>query len=468
MEEEKKGFFGVINCRIILAFLGAVGMAIVYGLKVNLSIAIVAMINHTALVNTSGDEHVTADACHFDDSNNEKSVLADGPFPWSASLQGIILSSYFWGYLIALLPAGVIAENSSAKWTMFFAVVINVVCTALTPICSHLHYSLLVLMRVAEGIGGGVTFPAMHVLLAKWSLPTQRTMMSSVVYSGTSLGTVLSTLLAGVIELHMDWEWIFYLMAIGSAIWIPLWVVLVHDNPNKSPIVTEKEKKMINDALGDTEHTGKKFPIKAVFSSLPFWAILIAHTCSNWGWYMILIILPLYLRDIVRLNVMVTAKWIAIAFFGMWLFSLGFGTLMDTLRKKEKISTTVARKIATIISCAIPGGCFVALCFIGCNRWLAIVLTCTAIITIAGMFSGFLSNHIDIAPNHAGTLVAITNFVATFPGIIVPVFAGALREIDPGMFSWRIIFLSTSTLSAVAVCVYTIFASGNEQPWNND
>lgn len=47
---------------------------------------------------------------------------------------------------------------------------------------------------------------------------------------------------------------------------------------------------------------------------------------------------------------------------------------------------------------------------------------------MGGMFSGFLSNHIDIAPNYAGTLVALTNTVATLPGIIVPIFVGFITK----------------------------------------
>lgn len=42
--------------RYILAILGSIAMAIVYGLKVNLSVAMVAMLNHTA-IKLSGDLH---------------------------------------------------------------------------------------------------------------------------------------------------------------------------------------------------------------------------------------------------------------------------------------------------------------------------------------------------------------------------------------------------------------------------
>lgn len=48
-------------------------------------------------------------------------------------------------------------------------------------------------------VGQGVTFPAMHVLLSKWAPPAERSVLSALVYAGTSLGTVISMLLAGVL-----------------------------------------------------------------------------------------------------------------------------------------------------------------------------------------------------------------------------------------------------------------------------
>lgn len=76
----------------------------------------------------------------------------------------------------------------------------------------------------------------------------------------------------------------------------------------------------------------------------------------------------------------------------------------------------------------VPGCCLLALCYIGCNRAAAVALMAIAITCIGGMFCGFLSNHIDIAPNFAGTLMAITNTVATLPGIVVPIFVGYLTH----------------------------------------
>lgn len=88
------------------------------------------------------------------------------------------------------------------------------------------------------------------------------------------------------------------------------------------------------------------------------------------------------------------------------------------------MSTTCARKTATSFCTVIPGICLLILCFIGCRHYEAVTIMSVGIVTMGAMFSGFLSNHIDIAPNFAGTLVALTNTAATLPGIIVPLFVG--------------------------------------------
>ena len=44
-------------------------------------------------------------------------------------------------------------------------------------------------------------------------------------------------------------------------------------------------------------------PWKQVWTSRAVWAIIIAHTCSNWGWYMLLVKLPTYMRYILKFDI---------------------------------------------------------------------------------------------------------------------------------------------------------------------
>lgn len=62
------------------------------------------------------------------------------------------------------------------------------------------------------------------------------------------------------------------------------------------------------------------------------------------------------------------------------------------------------------------------------NIFCFFFLLYVGITSIGGMFCGFLSNHIDIAPTYAGTLMALTNTAATLPGIIVPLFVSEITH----------------------------------------
>ncbi|XP_056641838.1 sialin [Diorhabda sublineata] len=467
----------LISTRYILAILGSVGLGIIYGLKVNLHVAIVSMIkpvNLTALedVSTNWTKLIDEETCEGDTATNATTqIVESGPFEWSKSTQGILLSAYFWGYIVAQLPGGRIAELFSAKWVMFFSVAINAVCTLLSPVMANWHVAALIVMRVGEGIGGGVTFPSMHVMLAHWAPPNERSVMSSIVYAGTALGTVIFMLVSGIIAGNIGWEAVFYIEGGISILWLLLWAVFIADTPQKQRFISEDERDYIETSLhheksDSKDNTKMKMPWKAVLTSPAFLAILIAHTCSNWGWYMVLIELPLYMKNVLNFKISENAVLTAVPFLCMWVFSMILSKTLDSLRGKNIINTTVARKVATGFASIVPMICFIILSYLKCQRIVAVVLMTIAVMSIGGMFCGFLSNHIDIAPNFAGTLMAITNTVATVPGIIVPVFVGKLTENDESIRSWRIIFWTTVALYIVEILVYMIFGSGEEQTWN--
>lgn len=104
-------------------------------------------------------------------------------------------------------------------------------------------------------------------------------------YAGTSLGTVFSMLLAGILAENFGWESVFYVMGCASALWIFLWLWLIQDSPSKQPLISQEERNFINTSLGsgdkrDPNEVKPPVPWRRVFTSLPFLAILVAHTVN--------------------------------------------------------------------------------------------------------------------------------------------------------------------------------------------
>lgn len=154
-------------------------------------------------------------------------------------------------------------------------------------------------------------------------------------------------------------------------------MVLIQDSPSKQRFISQEERNLICSSLGSKpEHDEPKPPVpwRRVFTSPAFLAILVAHTCSNWGWYMLLIELPFYMKQVLKFNIKENAVVTAVPFLTMWFFSMALSKTLDALRQRHIITTTVARKIATLFASAVPMVCLFILCYIGCQRGAAVAI----------------------------------------------------------------------------------------------
>lgn len=139
-----------VKTRYIMALMGFLGFANVYAMRVNLSVAIVAMVNNTAIPvsNTSN----FSDVCPQEYSNATE-LQPDGEFIWDESTQGIILGSFFYGYVLTQVPGGRLAELYGAKLVFGLGVLITGILTAMSPFAARLGTSFFVFIRVLEGLG---------------------------------------------------------------------------------------------------------------------------------------------------------------------------------------------------------------------------------------------------------------------------------------------------------------------------
>jgi len=79
--------------------------------------------------------------------------LQDGPFAWPKEIQGHILGSFFYGYMVTQVPGGLLAERLGVKWVLLGFLGMSTLATLLTPIAATLGYQALIAVRIAAGIG---------------------------------------------------------------------------------------------------------------------------------------------------------------------------------------------------------------------------------------------------------------------------------------------------------------------------
>ena len=68
-------------------------------------------------------------------------------------MQGFILGSFFYGYVVTQIPAGYLAGARlvSSKWLFGCGILLTSIFTVLMPLAAKTNYYLLLAIRVLEG-----------------------------------------------------------------------------------------------------------------------------------------------------------------------------------------------------------------------------------------------------------------------------------------------------------------------------
>lgn len=87
-------------------------------------------------------------------------------------------------YIYFQIPGGRIAEIFGGKLVYGIGVLLTAIFTILSPIAAKVDFKFFIVVRVLEGLGEGVTYPAMHAMLARWIPPLERSKFAAYVYAG--------------------------------------------------------------------------------------------------------------------------------------------------------------------------------------------------------------------------------------------------------------------------------------------
>ncbi|MGH7932164.1 MAG: ACS family MFS transporter [Candidatus Binataceae bacterium] len=376
---------------------------------------------------------------------------------YDAAARGLILSSFFWGYIGAQMLGGWMADRFGAKRVLTAAVTIWSVATFLTPPSAAISFGALLLMRGLLGLGESFHFPAMHSAAARWTIASERSRAISLYVSGVSFGTICALLISPIIVLSLGWPWVFYISGVLGVAWIAAWMVKAADDPKDCPGVGPQELALIQ-ADRPQAPLAQEIPWRPILRERAVWAIVIAHVCNNFGLYIILLWLPTYLHEtfavpMERLGVYSIMPWIAAFIVGNV-----SGWIADGLHKRGMTLTTVRKLMQTL---AFTLGAAPMIVLPAAHS----VLVATALITLAvggasfGI-AGFAGNHLDVAPRYAGILMGLSNTFAQLPGIIGVALTGFIVQ---ATHSFAGAFYLTALIYVIGMICYLAMASGEQK-----
>lgn len=457
------------SVRLNLAVLMFFGFTVVYGLRVNLSVAMVAMTNNTDPAPATNSSNSTKHVCPFPKSNSNDTGFTQPQgvpvYLWDSETQGWLLGAFFFGYLCTQIPAGYLAGHYGGTKFLGFGVLGTAALTLLTPLAAQWGPNWLFALRALEGFGEGVTYPAMMAIWARWAPPLERSRLMSFSGSGGNFGAFVALPLTGFLCETLGWPAVFYLCGGGGCLWAVFWFAFVSDDPRTHKRISDEEREYIINSIGaqGTGH-GWKVPVLSMLTSVPLWAIIITQMCSNWTYYTLLTSLPAYMDNVLHFDLQSNGFLSALPYLGAWLVSSLSGVVADRLIERRVFSVTVTRKIFTAIGTVLPAVFLVCVSYVGCSHvWTVLFLTLST--TTGGISAaGVYMNQIDIAPRYAGFLLGITNTFGTVSGVVAPIVTGFFTE-NHSLDGWRYVFWLSAGIQISGAVFYTIFGSSKQQKW---
>jgi len=353
-------------------------------------------------------------------------------FGLSASLIGLVLSSFFIGYAIMQIPGGWLADRFGSRRVLLIIVFVWSIFTGLTG--SAWSLAALLVIRIAFGLSEASFSPSAIKMLSETFPKKEAGRAISILLCSSGLMTIVVPLLAGFMITGMGWRSMFYLIgACGLVLIVLFWVFLkprplAHDTPTSQASASRPEPRTIGELL--------KMPM--------IWDIIIVsfgiYTLS-WGlntW------IPSYLVRARHLSLM-SIGWLQIIpgiamMVGMYLS----GIILDKMKP-------ILYKMVAIVTSALCAG-LLYLMYV-CPTVPLFIFYQTIVYLMLGFLIVFMPAFLvkQVPTGVMGSAAGLSTFGSQLAGLVTPLLIGILVDAFHGSFVAAFAYLILFALVSV-VC----------------
>ncbi|XP_072463228.1 probable small intestine urate exporter isoform X3 [Notamacropus eugenii] len=420
----------------------------------SLSIAIIAMVNHTGQSNQS---NVSSEG--YPGATPDIGVPV---YDWSPEIQGLLLSAFIYGSLISTVPSGYFAGVLGGKKIAGFSMLICSILNLLIPLAADYGLGYLFVIRIVQGLLQGMNYSALSAFWPKWAPPLERTQLSTIGISGVTMGNFIAVLGGGFLCDSPGWPSIFYIFGGIGCVYCIIWFSLVYDDPMNHPLISDSEKEYIASSMTEQDNAPTwSLPFKAMIKTMALWAILVSNICRFWLISNLTTSLPTLLDSMFDLDFEKNGFLSALPLITSWgSMTLG-GYIADFLLSKKILRLITVRKLFTFLGMFFSSLFTVLVPYVDSTTAIVFLILASTMSTLC--FSGFMINPLDIAPRYASFLMALGTTFMLISGLVSPVITGYF--INQDATGWKNVFFLSSAINLLGMVFYLIFGQTDVQDW---
>jgi MFS family permease len=275
-------------------------------------------------------------------------------FGYEDGTKGLVAAAFSVGYGLALIPVGAAASTRGPRPVLALGLLWWSVAQLATPAAAAAGVPWLLGARAGMGVGEAAAIPSLQAVAAERVPEAQRSRFWGVLTSCLSLGTIAAYTATPAIIDAFDWEASFSIYGLAGVGLAAAWWAAPYNTATATTTGSTSK-------LSSSSSTDGGIPWQTIRCSSQFWALLIAHACSNWFLYFSLSYLPTYFNYQFGMDASQASSASMEPFVAGALCSLASGLLCDWLVDSGQASLTRARKLMQTVSFLGPASCMVAL-----------------------------------------------------------------------------------------------------------
>lgn len=390
-------------------------------------------------------------------------TVAPRRYEWSGPWAALSLSAFFVGYMPGQVPWSLFATRVSPRVALACSVVI---CSLGTfAVAGALESGPTVCaFRALTGLAQAATFPCTYALMNEWAETAEISRAIGLVKcigenGGALLGLAGSELLLrqrlvlpGGVRIG-GLQLVFFSPAVAGIIWVAFFLVLVPPRgayrSSRAPagaVVADKAPASV--------------PWRGLVGRVP-WVCYGNHVAGNWMSYLLLTELPTFARRELGLSGAKASLAVATpyVFIGAGLYYGGRACDAAILRGYKRSNVRVFCQ-----SLSVLGGFFlVAAALVAkTSAALSLVFLNIGAVGVTGVGLGVCAIYLELSREWSGIFYALSNTLATLPGILAPIATASLLNRCGNYTGWIAAFAIGLALGGAATAVFVATFRGED------
>lgn len=296
-------------------------------------------------------------------------------------------------------------------------------------------------------------------------------MLMGIAYGGFVISAATTFPICAFLCENFGWEFIFYVTGLVGIIFLLISYFLVYDWPETHPRISSVELEYLRKTRSvpySSSRTSQKVqvPWRSIVTSLPINVIHITHTCFTWGFLMVGLYMPTFLKEVLYMDTTQNGLFSSLPYFGMLSVHFLVGSIFDFFRRKNCCSVSVLRKVFNTFGMLGPAISLAITGFLSCTN----IEFGIALITVGQTFGefafmgGYMLSIFELAPKYAGVIIGITNTFGVLPGFLCPLLVSFATS-NGTRDEWILVFCLAAAFNIFGTLLYLFFGSCELQPW---